>query len=200
MDSLTDQDIILKIRKGDTASFRLLVERYQHMIYTSACKLLKSKEDAEEVAQDIFLKAFTSIKDFRGDAKFSTWLYKIAYHKCLDHLKKKKGVATSSIDGMEGNFQPGYNDSGLEKLERLERKQLIKETIDELPADDGWIITMFYLDELSLKEIAKITGRSPNSVKVRLFRARERLLKLFKEKLEPDIIAAYEGRSGKKSG
>lgn len=198
MNSLTDQDIILKIKKGDTESFRLLVERYQHMIFTTASKILKNRQDAEEVSQDIFLKAYTSLKDFRGEAKFSTWLYRIAYHKCLDHLKKKRAVATSSIDALAENFQPGYKDSGLEKLEEIERKQFVKAAIEALPGDDGWIVTMFYLEELSLKEIAQITGRNPNSIKVKLFRSRDRLLKLIKERMEPEIIAIYEGRSGKK--
>ena len=199
MNSLTDQEIILRVKEGSADAFSLLVDRYKYMIYTSTYRLLRNKEDAEEVAQDVFLKAFTSLNSFRGEAKFSTWLYKIAYRKGLDRLKKKKTIDFTSMDDLPGSFQPGYTDEAMSELELNEKRQIIRNAILELPGEEGWIVTMFYLEELSLKEISNITGHSTNTIKVKLFRNRERLYKLLKEKLEPEIIESYERRSGKKA-
>ena len=196
MSRSTDQKIIEEIRAGNSEAFSLLVDRYKHMVYTTTFRFIKIAEEAEEVSQDVFLKAYTSIGSFRGDSKFSTWLYKIAYHKCLDHLKRKRAHETSSIDALPESYQPAYTDSGLEKMEQSERIRQIREAILALPGRDSWIITMFYLEELSLKEIAEITGHTPNAIKVNLFRSREKLYHLLKDRLEPEIIATYEGRSG----
>lgn len=199
MNNLTDQQIILLVKGGNKEAFGLLVDRYKHMVYTSTYRLLRNKEDAEEVAQDVFLKAYTSLKSFRGDAKFSTWLYKIAYRKSLDRFKRRKTVEFISVDAMDGSFQPAYTAEGMTQLETDEKKQIIRKAILELPGDESWIVTMFYLEELSLKEISAITGYNSNTIKVKLFRNRERLYKVLKEKLEPEIIETYEGRSGKKT-
>lgn len=199
MNNLTDQQIILLVKGGNKEAFGLLVDRYKHMVYTSTYRLLRNKEDAEEVAQDVFLKAYTSLKSFRGDAKFSTWLYKIAYRKSLDRFKRRKTVEFISVDAMDGSFQPAYTAEGMTQLETDEKKQIIRKAILELPGDESWIVTMFYLEELSLKEISAITGYNSNTIKVKLFRNRERLYKVLKEKLEPEIIETYEGRSRKKT-
>ena len=200
MSRSTDQKIIEEIRAGNSKSFSLLVDRYKHMVYTTAFRFLKNAEEAEEVSQDVFLKAYSSLGGFRGDSKFSTWLYKIAYHKCLDELKRRRTGEITSIEMLPDNYQPAYTDSALEKMERMERTEQIREAILALPGRDSWIVTMFYLEELSLKEIAKITGQTPNAVKVNLFRSREKLFHLLKNRLEPEIIEMYEGRSGKKKG
>ena len=196
MSCLTDQEILVKVRAGDTAFYSLLVDRYKSMVFTVALKMIKQREDAEEVAQDVFLKAFAAIETFRGDSKLSTWLYRITYHKSLDYIKKKKRrPITESMDVSE-RFDIGTLDRRMNNLEQNERKDCIKAAIDELAEEDAALITFFYLEELNLKEIEQITGLSSNTIKVKIFRGRKRLLEILKRRLEPEIIKEYEGRTG----
>lgn len=193
MSRSTDLEILAKIKAGDTNSYSLLVDRYKIMVYTAAYRMLKIKEEAEEVAQDVFFSAYKALGTFRGDSKFSTWLYRITYHKSLDYLKKNKRWTNTETLDISESYDIGEMDRQMEALDRQERKQTVKEAITELPGDDGIIITMFYLEELTLKEIADITGHTSNSIKVKLFRSRKRLCELLKRKLESEIIQNYGG-------
>ncbi|MFS4494074.1 RNA polymerase sigma factor [Maribacter sp. 2308TA10-17] len=192
MSQKEDQHYIDKVINGDTRAFSVLVERYKHMVFTLAAKILKNHQEAEEVAQDVFVKMYSALTAFKGDSKFSTWLYKIAYYRSLDYLKKqKRSLNTSSIDS-DTEFHLASTENALDNLEANERKQSIKNAIDELPEDDAVVITLHYFEELSLKEIADIMNLEANTVKVRLFRSRKRLAQLLKNKLEPEILDNYE--------
>ncbi len=161
------------------------------MVFTLAVKVLRNHEEAEEVAQDVFIKAYTALATFKGESKFSTWLYKIAYYRSLDYLKKhKRSINTSSIDA-DTEYHLTSMEDALDGLEAKERKRTIKTAINELPHDDAVVITLHYFEELSLKEIADIMNIEANTVKVRLFRSRKRLAVLLKNKLEPEILGNY---------
>jgi RNA polymerase sigma-70 factor (ECF subfamily) len=186
-----DQYYIDATIKGDVNAFATLVDRYKHMVFTLAIKIVKNTEEAEEVSQDVFIKVFQVLKTFKGDSKFSTWLYKIAYFRSLDYLKKQKRyINTSSIDGEKEYHLPSI-DSALDQLEAQDRKQAIKSAIDQLPEDDAVVITLHYFEELSLKEIAEIMNMEANTIKVRLFRSRKRLAVILKNVLEPEILENY---------
>ena len=177
----TDTEIISRVLSGETDAFAELVKRYQHYVFTLALRFTHHREDAEEVAQDIFVKAYRSLSDFRGSAKFSTWLYTIVYTTSITFLRKKK-VSTTSIDD-EGIFPELENKDGGLKANQVELKSRtasLHKAIHMLSADDAQIITLFYKAEQSLEEIGQILGIEPNTVKVRLHRARQRL----KEKIE----------------
>ena len=190
MSQKEDQHYIDAIINGDTRAFSVLVERYKHMVFTLAAKILKNHEEAEEVAQDVFVKAYTALTTFKGDSKFSTWLYKIAYYRSLDELKKqKRSLNTSSIDS-DTEYHLSSMENALDGLETHERKLAIKSAIDELSHDDAVVITLHYFEELSLKEIADIMNIEANTVKVRLFRSRKRLAELLATKLEPEILGS----------
>jgi len=189
-----DQHYIEKVILGDTNAFSVLIDRYKHMVFTLALKIIKNREDAEEVAQDVFLKAYRVLATFKGDSKFSTWLYKIAHYKSLDYLKKnKRTVSTTQIDISDEYNIPSF-DNALEAMEVDERKATIKEALKELSEVDNVLITLHYFEELSLKEISKITGVQANTVKVRIFRSRKRLAEILKNRLEPEIIQSYGGK------
>ena len=94
MSTISDQHYIDKVLQGETNCFAVLVDRYKDMIFTLALKMIKNREEAEEVAQDTFIKAYNSLSKFKGDSKFSTWIYKVAYNTCLDRLKKNKKKTT----------------------------------------------------------------------------------------------------------
>lgn len=186
-----DQQSIDSVLSGDTRAFEVLIDRYKHMVFTLALKMVGSRENAEEVSQDVFLKAFTALKTFKGEAKFSTWLYKIAYYRSLDYLKKnKRKLQTSAIEISE-QYNVAALAGTMDELESSERKQMIKEALEQLPPDDNVIITLYYFEELSLKEIAKVMNLTPNNIKVKLFRSRSRLAEILINQVEPEMIRAY---------
>ena len=186
-----DQHYIDKVIDGDTNAFVVLVDRYKHMVFTLALRILKNKEEAEEVTQDTFLKAYGSLSKFKGDSKFSTWLYKVAYHSSLDYLRKRKrSIRTEAIDDYTVNKLVSHENI-LDAMEVAEDRMRIKKGIQELSGDDGILITLHYFEELSLSEISKIMDSNANTVKVRLFRARKRLAKILKYSLEPEITQNY---------
>lgn len=188
---INDQTYIEKTLKGDTNAFAFLVNNYKVMVFSLAMKMLKSREEAEEISQDTFIKAYKNLSKFKGDSKFSTWLYKIAYRSCLDSLKKNRDkYHTDTIDEITIN-KINSTDNILEEISRKERAVIIKECLDKLPEEERTILWMFYYDELSLKEILEITDLSESNLKVKLHRARKRLLTVVKNNVEPEIINHY---------
>ncbi len=187
-----DQYYINLIINGDANAFKVLVERYKDLVFTLTVRMLKNREEAEEVAQDTFIKAYKSLNKFKGDSKFSTWIYKIAYNTCLDRLKKnKKHFNDVTIDEFT-EHQLKTIDNALDNLERKERQQSIQDCIALLPSDASFLLTLYYFEEQSLEEISKVMGLTPNNVKVKLFRSRKKLATILKKRLEPEIIEYYE--------
>jgi RNA polymerase sigma-70 factor (ECF subfamily) len=178
---LTDTEIISRVLKGEQQLFAALVERYQNYVFTLVLRFIEIREDAEELSQDIFVKAYRSLADFRGDSKFSTWLYTIVRTSCITFLRKKK-LETTSIDNEKTFIQLENRESGFKanQVEAKSRQAMVNEAITLLNPDDAQIITLFYKGEQSLEEIGNIIGAEPNTVKVKLHRARQRL----KEKME----------------
>jgi RNA polymerase sigma factor (sigma-70 family) len=191
MTANNDTYYINLIIEGNTNAFSILVDRYKDLVFSLALKMVKNKEEAEEVAQDTFIKVFKSLRQFKGDSKFSTWIYKVAYNTCLDRLKKnKREQHVVSIDEFNTN-QIKSLDNVLDTLEDEERKKAIHDCIQQLPSEDAFLLTLFYFEEQSLEEIAKIVNLTANNVKVKLFRSRKRLTTIFKEQIEPEIIQHY---------
>ena len=180
--------IIAKVKEGDLAAFNVLVDEYKAMAYTLALKLMKSKEDAEEVTQDAFLKAYTKISQFEGKAKFSTWLYSIVYNTALTRLRKKR-IPMDSTELGNDSVLANYTESDEEwrKLQKKERSSYIQQALALLSREDQVAITLFYLNENSLQEICEITQWELSNAKVRLFRARKRLLKALEELLDNEV-------------
>jgi RNA polymerase sigma factor (sigma-70 family) len=176
-----DSEIISRILQGDKQAYAELVKRYQNFVFTICLRYTSSREDAEEIAQDIFVKAYRCLSDFRGDSKFSTWLYTIVNTSCITFLRKKR-LDTHSLDD-ERVFAVADNMDGGMRANQVEQKSriaMVNEAIQLLSPDDAKIITLFYKGEQSLEEIGEIMGIEPNTIKVKLHRARVRL----KEKME----------------
>ncbi len=180
--------IIAKVKEGDTSAFNVLIEEYKGMAFTLALKMMKSREDAEEVAQDSFLKAYKNIRQFEGKSKFSTWLYTIVYNTALTKLRKKK-LPMADSDVLSEDNLVAYSESGNEwrKLQREERTNYIKKALSLMRKEDSVVITLFYMNENSLQEICEITGWELSNVKVRLHRARKRLLKELEGMLDEEV-------------
>src|SRR5215212_5681608 len=177
----TDNDIITRVLGGEHQLYAELVTRYQNFVFTLALRYATNREDAEEIAQDVFVKANKALKDFRGESKFSTWLYSIVNSTSITFLRKKK-LDVSSLDN-EHVFEQAENKDGGMNANQVEVKskvEMVTKAIQLLSADDARLITLFYKAEQSLEEISKILGMESNTVKVKLHRARTRL----KEKME----------------
>jgi RNA polymerase sigma-70 factor (ECF subfamily) len=178
---LSDNEIINQVLNGNQQAYTVLVNRYQNYVFTLAQRMIKNREDAEEVAQDAFIKAYKFLVNFRGESKFSTWLYTIVHNSCITFLRKKK-VEIHSLDN-GALFERADNiESGMRAntVEQKSRQAMVNEAIAMLSADDAQIITLFYKAEQSLEETAQVLGIEVNAAKVRLHRARTRL----KEKME----------------
>jgi RNA polymerase sigma-70 factor (ECF subfamily) len=184
--NIPDNDLIQVVLQGNTTAYADLVERYRNFVFTIVLRYINNREDAEEVSQDIFVKAFRSLADFKGASKFSTWLYTIATTSCLTFLRRKKLAAISldneKVFAVAENLDGGMPANGIEQKNRV---LMVNEAIKMLSPDDAQIITLFYKGEQSLEEISKITGKETNAVKVQLHRARTRL----KEKMQKHFAA-----------
>lgn len=184
-----DNEIINRVLHGEQALYAELVKRYQNFVFTIALRYTPIREDAEEIAQDVFVKVYRSMADFRGESKFSTWLYTIVTTTCITFLRRKK-LTIHSLDN-EHIFEAADNQNSTFKANQVEQKskvQFINEAIKLLSVDDARIITLFYQAEQSLEEIGRIIGVDPNTAKVKLHRARQRL----KEKMEKHFAEVVE--------
>ena len=183
----TDQNLIDRTLQGDTNAFGELVDRYQNFVFTVAIRIVKIAEEAEEVAQDSFIKAFDSLSTFRGDSKFSTWLYRIVYHKSLDRVKKNNRHRTYEINEEITDDSLDHIENGLEFMLSEERTKMIKECIDLLPPEDAAIISLYYFEEQTVKEIAKVTDLTEDNIKIKLYRSRKKLFSLLEGYIKPEI-------------
>ena len=172
----SDREVIDLVLKGDEKKYELLVYKYQNFAFTIALRYTKNREDAEELTQSAFVKAYLNLKDYRGDAKFSTWLYTIVSSLCLSFLRKKK-LEIHSLDNETVFERADANESNLrsDSIEKHSRVSLLNRAIKKLSPDDAKVLTLFYKAEQSLEEIAQILHIEPNNAKVKLHRARQRL-------------------------
>jgi len=187
MSHQSDQYYIRKVLKGEVQAFSELVKRYQNMVYTIAYRMIRNKEEAEEVAQDTFVKAYTSLSKYRGEAKFSTWLYTIAYRKSLDIIKIKKRMVSTEVLQEVSEADVGMVEDALSYLQDKERKKVISDSILQLSEEDAVIITLYYFEEKSIKEIKEIAGLTVDNIKIKLYRSRKRLYSILKHHVLPEI-------------
>jgi RNA polymerase sigma factor (sigma-70 family) len=178
---LNDNEIISQVLSGDHQAYAGLVNRYQNYVFTLTLRMVKNREDAEEVAQDVFIKAYKYLADFKGASKFTTWLYTIVNNTAISFLRKKK-LDIHSLDNEKVFEAADSQDSGMRAnlVEQKSKLGMVNQAISLLSPDDAQIITLFYKAEQSLEETAQVLGIEVNAAKVRLHRARTRL----KEKME----------------
>src|SRR3569833_973884 len=181
---LSDFDLIEQTLAGNQAAYADLVLCLLRFVFTLAMRFCKSREDAEEVAQDCFIKAYRSLASFQGQAKFSTWLYSIVYTTAMTFLRKKR-VDTDSIDGENTYIQLENQSSGLNNnmAEKKSRSYYLNQAIGQLLPDDAAIITLFYMGEQSLEELVHTLCIDPITLILKLFLSRQRL----KDKLEKSL-------------
>ena len=187
-----DKYCITRVLQGNTNAYSYLVEKYKRMAYTLALKLVQVPEDAEEIAQDAFVKAFQALDTFKGESKFSTWLYKIVYNVSIARLRKKRLEVISIDDDQNSGFDICETDDFLTQLTIEEQNAIVRSCIDQLPAGERALITLYYMNESTVKEITHITGDTESNVKIKLFRIRNKLRGMIKHNLRDKIIMEYE--------
>ena len=179
-----DIHYIDKVLDGDSGSFAILVNRYKNMVFTIVKRILKSHEDAEEVAQDVFIKAYQSLNKFKKEAKFSTWLYRIAFNTAVSKTRKKKFEVSAIDDNMVENYT---HDDLVEELDEFvyeDRKKYFENALKKIPQEDALLLTMFYMEEQTIEEISTVTGLSASNVKVKLHRIRKKIYETIDEMIK----------------
>ena len=188
---MNETELVLKFKNGDKSAFRELVEKYQGSVINTCFRFLRNKEEAEEVAQEVFLKVYLSARSYQPKAKFSTWLFKIVVNLCLNKLRDKKRSSLPKIEDsfyhnqiqMENDFPAPAESQPDKSYEREELKKIIKEAIDSLPENQRAAIILNKYEGFSYQDMAKILDCSVSAIEARLFRAKENLRK----KLNPYI-------------
>jgi RNA polymerase sigma factor, sigma-70 family len=177
MKNFTDKDIIDSVKRGNHADYAILVNRYKNRAFSLLKRMLKNEQEAEEVLQDCFLKAFQSLEGFRAESKFSTWFYRITYNTALTRLASKKRTIENSMISIEDEINLAGSFCG-SKVEEENFSEFLADIVDQLPAKFAAVITMFYLSGMSCDEISVITNNSVANVKVMLHRSRTALREL----------------------
>jgi len=175
MDKTADQIYIDKVLQGDTNAFAYLVNKYKSLAFTVALKIVRNREDAEEIAQDSFVKAYTQLHTFKGTSKFSTWLYTIIYRNSISQIRKKKIETVDVDDYIIENHKTDFDFPQIEAIKNEEQKKYVAQAINNLSENDALLITLYHLNECSVEEIEEITGLTKTNIKVKLFRIRKKL-------------------------
>jgi RNA polymerase sigma-70 factor (ECF subfamily) len=167
--SENDWDLIEACQRGDQTAFAVLFEHHSDKVYSIALRYVGDEAAAMDIAQDTFLKLLSQIGQFRSDAKFDTWLYRLVINSCLEHQRRKRRVLPI-LDGLLESISAIQN-SVLQELLRQERQNTIQEIVGKLPPEQRVVVILRYTEELSYEEIAEIVGCSPGTVASRLNRA-----------------------------
>lgn len=184
---MDDASLIIQIRNGNSGALRFLVDKHKNLVWHMVLRMVNQSEDAEDLCQDVFLRVFREVKNFRGDAKLSTWIGSIAYNVCIDYLRKKGREKVYPTDDlrpvMQGVASP---DNTTRNLGRSDIKSIVHGVISQLPVNYRTVITLYHLEEYSYREISGITGMPEGTVKSYISRAREIIREKVLE-LVPDI-------------
>lgn len=170
-----DNQLIQKVLDGNTATYTVIVDRYKDLVYSVVLKIVKNHEEAEETAQDTFLKAYHALSTFKREAKFSTWLFRIAYNTAISKTRRKQLTTTAIDDKMIENYSTDEIKENLGQLDMEDQVKVLQKAIQLLGNEDQLLINLFYRNRQSIDEIASITGFSDANVKVKLHRIRKRL-------------------------
>lgn len=206
MSKSLDELLVERAKRGDVEAFEQLIGQYEKKVYNLAYRLTGRHEDASDIAQEAFLRAYSSLPDFRGDSSFATWLFRIVNNACLDELRKRKRQRLTSLDEpltvedgeMDRQLAIADTADGPEaSLERVEVQRAVQESINALEEEYRVVILLRHMYGYSYNEIADTLGLNLGTVKSRLNRAKQALKEMFgsRELLAPRVV--YSGRRGK---
>lgn len=182
-----DEELLAQVLDGDTDAFRELVVRHQPLIYTLCLKMLGDREEAQDAAQEAFLQAYRSLPDYQGEARFRSWLYKIAANKCIDIRRKKaRRAAIAPMTPLQEDLPTRSDDpTPEERLLASERIRELQALVDSLPEKYRDVVILYHYNRLSYREISEILGIEAKSVETRMSRAKKMLRDLLRKE-EPE--------------
>jgi len=185
-----DEIIIERVLNGNRNAYTLLVDKYKDRVFSLVVGIVRNRELAEELAQDIFVKAYTSLKKFRKDAAFSTWIYRIAYNTSISETRKRKYQARSFDEQLEkaASLEPDDHEIA-EKNES--RHVLLSKALEKLDPEEKLILMLYYFEEKSVEEISQSSGLSRSNVKVKLFRMRNKLKEMMERMAKSELAVYY---------
>ena len=186
MDQEDDLWYIVKVLDGDSSYYSFLVEKYESKAYTLALRIVRNEEDAQEVSQDAFLKAFKSLSKFKREASFSSWLYRIVYNTSLSRIKKKQ-IKTTELTFESENISIDETQQGFARLVKEDRKRYLQLAMNQLSEEESTMINLFYSDDKNADEIGEIMSLSHGNVRVKLLRTRKKLLTILSQALNKEI-------------
>lgn len=175
MELYTDTYYIKRIQSGDTASFACLLDKYSRPVYSLIYRIVSNQEDAEELAQDVFLKAFKNLSGFKGDSSFTTWIYRIAYNTAISATRKKKREFLAIEDGQMDNTTEDDLEEIYGSAKTEEQIEQLEAALELLSPEDRGLILLFYMEDKSIEEITIISGLTAVNVKTKLHRIRKKL-------------------------
>jgi RNA polymerase sigma-70 factor (ECF subfamily) len=173
METPNDLFYVRRARAGDVRAFSAIVSNYQKMVFTIVLKIVGNREDAEDITQEVFVKVFKSLDQFKEEAEFSTWLYRIAYNTTLSELRKRKLSFLSINENLDTDNEPITDEEELDVTEI--KLQYLEVALKKLPPDEIFLVTLYYFKEQSIDAISKISDLSVANVKVKLHRIRKKL-------------------------
>ena len=189
---MNEKELITLLKQKDREAFKTIVETWQDMVFNTALGILQNAEDAEDVAQEVFIQVFESIENFKEESKFSTWVYRIAVSKALDHIRKKKRKKRfaffQSLYGNAGSVMiepPDFFHPGV-KMENKENAKVLFKAIEKLPPNQKTAFVLSKMEGLSYDEVAEIMDVSSSAVDALLQRGRQNLKKSLKDYYEKD--------------
>jgi RNA polymerase sigma-70 factor (ECF subfamily) len=198
-----EKNLVEKSAGGDIDAFETLIQSHQKKVYNIALRMTKNPEDAQELSQDAFVRAFIAIKKFRGDSSFATWLYRITMNVCTDFLRKRNKASVISIEQSvyesQQTMQLADNEPGPDEIsEKNQLKKLVKEAMDLLPPEHREVLILRDLLDMTYKDIANTLSINEGTIKSRINRARENLKKVITSRSE--LFQDYVVKLNRKGG
>ena len=191
MDLKGDILYIEQVLAGKSSAFSCIVDRHKDKAFNLAFRICGNREEAEEIAQDSFLKAYRSLKGFKMKSSFATWLYRIVYNTAISHVRiKKKGILSLEDFPADATDFIGSNPSE-EEAEKQYRNSLVSFALQKINDEERGLISLYYYEEMSTEEISDVTGISKTNIKVKLFRARQKMMEIL-EKVEKKKFIYHE--------
>ncbi len=176
---ITDELLVYRARDGDLRAYEVLIQRYQDKVYNLAARMINNREDAHDLVQETFIQIYKSLRHFRGDCSFGTWLYRVATNKCLDFLRRKKPEQVFHPASEKDELIADSRDGPEESLLKEEEAYVVRKALASLPRNYRIVLVLHHYQLLGYKEIAEILDLPVKTVATRLYRAR----RILREKL-----------------
>ena len=185
----TDEYYIREILDGDSGSFSSLVERYQHLAYSLSLKILGNREDAEDSAQESFIKAYNSLRFFNGKSSFRTWFFRIIYTTAISKQRNQNKSEYKIEDTRINESEISVTESAMKNFQTEDRIKYLKIGLERLEPEEQALLNLYYYEEIPMEEISRISGLTLSNVKVKIFRSRKRLLIEMTKILKDEVIS-----------